>query len=111
MKVNVGIINGNGIYSENDLPTIRASLIVEKNAENVRFLREIKEPASFQITASKKDTLICFGEKLELPYKNYRLKNVSPDLSNVPDDCKEGDEVDIGWIPCEGFECIIDFVA
>ena len=74
-------------------------------------MRNTKEPASFQMIAPNKETLDCFGVKLELPYKNYRLRNVSPDLSNVPEDCKEGDIVDIGWIPCEGFECIVEFLG
>lgn len=85
------------------------TLIVDKDKENLDSILGKDEPSNVQYIAQDRETVDIFGSAIALPPVEIKLSGVRP-LVKVPlEEIKEGDHVEIEWIPTNDFICSIEY--
>lgn len=106
----VEIITRKCIYSENNI-TSNASceLIVDEDARNIELLSSMTEPTNVIFNEKSNESIECFGRNLYLPAKSISLNKVTPRIVSPQSSYKQGDVVQVEWIPSSGFECKVEY--
>jgi len=101
-------VYGRSSFSEN--PTCQ--LVAENDASNIRRLIATDATGSAMHLQSHEGVLIrIFGEEVRLPRVELSMEGVMPRIQEDIESIKDGDPVDVEWMPMDGFKLCYRFMA
>lgn len=87
------------------------TLIADDGLTNVDHLIHSREPYSVKFEQDQADSIMIFGETINLPRYCHILTKVRPKISQDMKSIRPGDEIIIEWIPEEGCEYKREYVG
>ena len=104
------VFEGKEVFKKGDMENnATCALVIDNECQNLTFIKETKEPTSFEFIQKDNDEIKIFDSLVRLPKKIISLNPVLPKILNQKDNLKPGDTVNIELLPMDNFEYSIKY--